>query len=557
MSVNIRDVLEESIKVSKNLKGDIVITIILFLILSIFGYAQAMLMKNFIDSLVSLQEFSTISKIGLALLVLTFLSYLGSFYGEFMLQRLGIKALKIFSQDLVFSIHRAKLGKISSGDVIARFVSDLPELSLGLAGLIPGLSVQLINIAVATFTLYSLSPTMLLVAVLIIPINYAIYKKASGKSIEYSKRERESLSKVVAVTKTSIDNLFFIKRLDKYEYFEERFSMSLSEWLKNMTRFLRVRIFFQKSYYYTSSIARLIMLLVGGWLATKGLASVGAIVAFTNYLPQFYEPLTNLANSFTYLNALIPYVERYKEIVNIEKEDLDKGHELKSVKSIECKNVSVGILSNVTLELKKNETIGIVGPIGSGKTTLALTLIRLREPETGHILINGKDYRVYSLRSLRKRIYYLPSKDWIFDGTLKENLMLDDMYREDEVIHVLKIVGIDFAELDDYITSKALSEGQKQKIALARALLRKPEVLILDEATNSLDVQNEAQVLEKIREFLKDSTLIIISHRLTALKNADKIFVLNKGKILDSGKHEELYERCSLYRTLVENSRVS
>ena len=268
-------------------------------------------------------------------------------------------------------------------------------------------------------------------------------------------------------------------------------------------------------------------------LVVKGQISIGALIAFSSILSSLYEPIMNIANFLTSMTAYIPYLERYYEVINIEKER-DGTKELKEVRNIVIKNVTVSVdrkvlLQDINMEIKRGESIGIKGPIGSGKTTFALLLTRFYEPSSGAILINGIDYREYKLSSLRRKIYYVPSKDVILPLTLRENITLGNDISKEELNRVLRLTRIDFADSDTWINPSKLSEGQKQKIALARALALKPDVLILDEATNNLDRAEELRILNNIRKYMPGSTLILISHRETTLLNTNTICEIREG----------------------------
>ncbi len=306
-----------------------------------------------------------------------------------------------------------------------------------------------------------------------------------------------------------------------------------------------------------NSLFRIIILLIGGLLVVHGYLTIGALIAFSTFLPALYEPIINIASTFTNLSALIPYLERYYEIVNLEEEPLTKGESLDKISEIRLEHVDVSvngkeILKDVNLSVRKNEMVAVVGPIGCGKTSLALTLLRFYEPFKGNVFVNGIDYNHFSIKSLRERIYYVPSKDFILSDSLAENLVLGFKYSKNELLWCISLVGIDFASLETLIDPTKLSEGQKQKIALARAILRKPDILILDEATNSLDAKTEDEIIRKLRESLPETTIIIISHRLTALRHAQQIYVMKDGKIIDKGSHDELLNRCSIYKEIVE-----
>ncbi len=532
---SLRDLIAENIEMMKILKRYVALTLVVFTLASLTTYFEAILMKKFIDSLASKSSISEVIKLGMYILSVIALSYILSFYGEYMLQTLGLRSIRILASRVLESLYRAKIQVIRAGDVLARIVSDIPELSHVIAEFIPALLINIINFIIVVFTLKVLSMQLLLVALILIPINYLVYRIASRKISQYSSLERRSLSEMVDEVKTTIDSLFLIKRAMSFEFFEERVGFSLRRWVSSLMKFILYKIFFNKSYFYLNSILRVIILIIGGILVVKGQISIGALIAFSSILSSLYEPIMNIANFLTTMTAYIPYLERYYEVINIEKER-DGTKELKEVRNIVIKNVAVSVngkvlLRGISMEIKRGESIGIKGPIGSGKTTFALLLIRFYEPSSGAILINGIDYREYKLSSLRRRIYYVPSKDVILPITLRENITLGSDVSEKELKRILDLTRIDFADPDTWVDPSKLSEGQKQKIALARALVLKPDVLILDEATNNLDRAEELRVLNNIRKYMPSSTLILISHRETTLLNTNTICEIREGRV--------------------------
>ena len=532
---SLRDLIAENIGMMKILKRYVALTLVVFTLASLTTYFEAILMKKFIDSLASKSSISEVVKLGMSILFIVALSYILSFYGEYMLQTLGLRSIRILTSRVLESLYKAKIQVIRAGDVLARIVSDIPELSHVVAEFIPALLINIINFIIVVFTLKVLSMQLLLVALILIPINYLVYRIASRKISQYSGLERQSLSEMVNEVKTTIDSLFLIKRAMSFEFFEERVGFSLRQWVSSLMKFVLYKIFFNKSYFYLNSILRVIILIIGGMLVVKGQISIGVLIAFSSILSSLYEPIMNIANFLTSMTAYIPYLERYYEVINIEKER-DGSKELKEVRNIVIKNVTVSVdrkvlLRDINMKIKRGESIGIKGPIGSGKTTFALLLTRFYEPSSGAILINGIDYREYKLSSLRRRIYYVPSKDVILPLTLRENITLGTDISKEELNRVLRLTRIDFADLDTWINPSKLSEGQKQKIALARALALKPDVLILDEATNNLDRAEELRILSNIRKYMPGSTLILISHKETTLLNTNTICEIREGRV--------------------------
>jgi ABC-type multidrug transport system fused ATPase/permease subunit len=537
----VRDIIVENIKMMKILKYQVTITLIVFTLSSLTTYFEAIFMKRFIDSLAGLSAINEVIKLGTYLLSVIVLSYILSFYGEYLLQVLGLKSIKVLTSQVLESLYRARLQLIKTGDLLARIVSDLPELAHVVAGFIPALLINIINFIVVLFTLNVLSTQLLIVALILVPLNYFVYRIASRKISQYSNLERQSLSEMVNEVKTTIDSLFLIKRSMAFDYFRVRINVTLSQWISSLMKFIFYRIFFNKSYFYLNSILRIVILIIGGVLVVKGEISIGSLLAFSSILSSLYEPIMNIANFFTAISAYIPYLERYYEVININKES-DGTKELKRVDDITIRNVTVKVdgkilLQNVNIKIKRGEVIGVKGPIGSGKTTLALLLTRFYEPATGEILINGVNYKEYTLASLRKKIYYVPSKDVILPVTLRENITLGNNISENELNQILKITRIDFASLDTKIDPNKLSEGQKQKVALARALALKPDVIILDEATNNLDRDDELKILKNIREHIPHVTLILISHRDSTLANTNTICIVNSGRVKCYKKH--------------------
>ncbi len=200
-------------------------------------------MKKFIDSLASKSSISEVVKLGMSILFVVALSYILSFYGEYMLQTLGLRSIRILTSRVLESLYKAKIQVIRAGDVLARIVSDIPELSHVVAEFIPALLINIINFIIVVFTLKVLSMQLLLVALILIPINYLVYRIASRKISQYSSLERQSLSEMVNEVKTTIDSLFLIKRAMSFEFFEERVGFSLRRWVSSLMKFILYKIF--------------------------------------------------------------------------------------------------------------------------------------------------------------------------------------------------------------------------------------------------------------------------------------------------------------------------
>ncbi len=279
---------------------------------------------------------------------------------------------------------------------------------------------------------------------------------------------------------------------------------------------------------------------------------------------NLYEPIVNLSSTLTHVASSAPYLRRYREVLNLPIEDEDTGLALGRVDSVrlDCVEVELDgrkVLRGVSLELRRGMVVGVVGPSGSGKTTLLLTLARLVEPSRGSVVINGRNYRAYSLKSLRSRVRYVSPHEPLIGGSVLENVTmgLRGGVSEARVREALRLCMVDFVnDIYDTVDPGRLSEDQRQRLILARAILSNPDVLLVDEALDAVDPITEDAILSGIREKFRDRIVVVVSHRASALRHADVIYVLDGGVIVDRGTHEELYKRCELYRELVSKQQV-
>jgi subfamily B ATP-binding cassette protein MsbA len=314
-----------------------------------------------------------------------------------------------------------------------------------------------------------------------------------------------------------------------------------------------------------------VVLFYGGNLVIKGEMSSGQLFSFITALSLIFNPLTKMGDNNIQLQESIVGAERVFAILDspdIKEEELGKIELKEPLKELEFKNINFTYpsstnpaLKNINFTVKRGEKIAIVGPSGSGKSTIVKLITRFYKPTEGTILINGKDISEYTLESLRRYVSIIAQGSTLFHSSVKDNLKYGTENIDDEMM--VKAATIAYAH--DFIVNlpngydtivgergSTLSEGQKQRIIIARALLKNPELLILDEATSALDMESEFLVRKAIENLLKDRTAIIIAHRLTTILNADRIIVIGNGEIVDQGKHDELLSRCELYKKLYE-----
>ncbi len=306
---------------------------------------------------------------------------------------------------------------------------------------------------------------------------------------------------------------------------------------------------------FMSFIYELIPVLIlgyGAYLILKGNATLGTLMGFYAYLGWIFTPIRNLSSFYIQMQRVRQVSERIFEIHDFPEENMKEGEPFPNndypitYENICFKYKDNTVLNDINLTIGTKEKVAIVGTSGAGKSSFVNLIPRFYEPTTGKVMINGIDVKKYNLKQLRKNITIVRQDDYLFNMTVKENIMLDDEFTQEEFMKAVKKAKVDkfIGLLDEgYDTvvgerGSKLSDGQRQRVAIARALIREPKVLILDEATSGVDSQTEEEIFDELKEY--QMTLIIISHRLSTIRKADKVILLKDGEIRGEGVHEEL-----------------
>jgi ATP-binding cassette, subfamily B, multidrug efflux pump len=307
---------------------------------------------------------------------------------------------------------------------------------------------------------------------------------------------------------------------------------------------------------------------VGGYFALNGMVSIGTIVIFTEYSRQFTRPLNDLSNQFNTLLSAVAGADRVFDIIDTDVEAIDerKAIALSDIKGeVEFKGVSFSYekggdtVSDLSFKAEQGESVALVGPTGAGKSTIINLISRFYEPDSGVILIDGNDSKKITRESLRTQMAFVLQDSFLFQGSIRDNIRYGRLDAADEEVEqAAKAANAhSFIERlpDGYDTELSqddagISQGQKQLLSIARAILADPSILILDEATSSIDTITELKIQEALQNLLKGRTSFIIAHRLNTIKNADKIIVIESGHIVEKGSHEELLEQEGFYHGL-------
>ncbi len=455
--------------------------------------------------------------------------------------------------------------------MMSRITNDMENVSTTLnSSVIQIFSSGLTLIGTVSVMLW-LSPLLTVITLVVVPLMFYGMKWITSRTGRLFKEQQGNLGELNGFVEETISGQRIIKTFSQEDKVMKDF-IARSEKLK------------QAGYYaqaYSGLIPKLMNLLnnlsfaiiaaAGGYLALKGSISIGVIVIFTEYARQFTRPLNDLANQFNTILSAVAGAERVFEILDKEKEEADEqdAGTLKEVKgNVRFEGVFFAYetgeetITDVSFEASAGETVAFVGPTGAGKTTLINLLSRFYEPKEGKILVDGQDIQRVTRESLRKQMGFVLQDSFLFQGTIKENIRYGRLEADDEEV----IGAARLANADSFIRKlpnqyetvlsqdgSGISQGQRQLLSIARAILADPKILILDEATSSIDTITEVKIQEALDHLMEGRTSFVIAHRLNTIQKADKIIVLMEGSIIESGTHDELLKQKGFYYDLYEN----
>jgi ATP-binding cassette, subfamily B, multidrug efflux pump len=571
-------------------KGTLIICLILLVPLAIVNSIQPLIIGQAISLLKSEPTWSFLAGVSVnqginllaGLLLITVLIRLAfaSVQG-YLVQKIGQEITAEVRQDLfdhVTSLAARFFDRTPVGKLITRIASDVEALGNVFASGAIGVVSDFVSILAIVVTIYLVNWKLasILVFMLIPVTGLIIYFQQQYRKANY--KAREELSKLNSMLQENITGINIVQLFRREQY--------NSEMYRSINELYRIEV--DKTIFHDSAVSATLewialvaiaaVLWAGGIFVLQDTMTFGALSAFILYAQRLFNPLRQFADKFTMFQSGFTAIERITELLNEPIEIRDKvismaeGHRTlitateSNAKSgeIRFENVWFGykpdeyVIKNLDFTIKPGEKVALVGPTGAGKSSIIRLLCRLYEPSKGRILVDGIDIKDIPQADLRRYIGVILQESFLFAGDIKRNITLGDNYSLEEVQQAAKLVNIDpFIENlpNGYNTvlrerGTNLSGGQKQLLAFARIAIRNPHVLVLDEATSSLDVATEAMIQEALDHLLINRSAIIIAHRLSTIRNVDKILVLKRGELVESGSHEELLAVEGLYASL-------
>lgn len=456
-----------------------------------------------------------------------------------------------------------------TGELVSRVVNDTSALESLVSHCLPDLIVNGFMFVGVLAILLFINVKLTLISMITIPLIFLFVVLFSKKVRPIFKMSHAKTAELSAVVQDDFSGIKEIQIFNKQEIEAERVRKYSYIHRDTILAAIKKSSLFHPASELCNNLGVVIITAFGGYMAYKNLMAADEIVAFVLYINMLYRPINMLGRLNEDLQHSLSAADRIYEILDTKSDVTDKENatELKSCEgNIEFKNVTFAynktkVLKNISVNIEKGQTVALVGPTGVGKTTFINLVSRFYDPIDGDIFIDGKNLKDITQFSLRDNISMVLQDVFLFNGSIYENIAYGaDNPTYDEVINAAKTANayefIDNMEngYDTYIGERGvrLSGGQKQRIAIARAILRNRPVLILDEATASVDTKTERYIQGAIETVSKDKTTIVIAHRLSTVKNADKIIVLDDGEIIQQGTHDELVNQEGLYKKLCE-----
>lgn len=516
-------------------------------------------------------DFAKIGKIILFALGLYAVSALFSMIQSYIMAGVAQKVTYKIRNELTEKINKLPMkyfDKRTNGEVLSIISNDVDTLSTGLNQSITQIITSIFTIIGILVMMLSISWEMTLVSLLILPISAVILKKVIGKSQKYFVKQQEYLGHVNGQVEEVYGGHNIVKVFGRENEAIKEFEKDNQELYKSGWRSQFLSGLMHPLMNFVGNVGYVAVAILGGYFAVKGRITVGNIQSFIQYNKQFTQPIGQVAQISSTIQSMLAAAERIFEFLEEKEEVEDVKNPLSTdglKGNIKFEHVHFGydpektIINDFNADVKDGQKIAIVGPTGAGKTTMVKLLMRFYDVNSGAILLDGHNIKEFKRGELRKMFGMVLQDTWLFGGTIKENIKYSKPDATDsEVIeaakaahvhHYIKTLSKGYdAKINEESTN--ISAGQKQLLTIARVILANPKILILDEATSSIDTRTEQQIQSAMDNLMKGRTSFIIAHRLSTIKNADLILVMNHGDIVEQGNHEELLAKDGFYAKL-------
>lgn len=557
-------------KLIKKYKIQAILSPLFKLVEAAFELCIPLVIASLVDNGIKLGDTNHIIKMSILLVVLPFLGLLFSITAQYFAAVVAMNTSKNMRHDLfdkIQSLSYTEYDRLGTSKLITILTSDVNQVQTGvnlaLRLLLRSPIVVLGSTIMALFVSVKLGLIFLIVTAILSIVIYIIMKTTIPM---YSKVQTD-LDKVLKSSRENLTGVRVIRSFNNQAKEEEQFNNIVTNLTSSQIKVGKISALLNPITYVLINIAIICLLYFGGIEVNIGNLTQGKVIALYNYMSLFLVELIKFANLLITINKSIASSKRINQIINMDSSLQSNNNDATNNNGIVVfdnvtffyKDASLASLKNISFTAKKGETIGIIGSTGSGKTSLINLIGHFYDTTNGTVYVDGKDVKSYDNEVLRNKIGYVLQKAVLFKGTIKSNLLWGNKNASDEDIYnAVKIAQVDeiLKTKEKGINSKVenngknFSGGQRQRITIARALVKKPEILILDDATSALDYSTDAKIRKALHDIDYEMTTFIVSQRTTSIKHANKIIVLENGEMVGIGTHDELLKNCPTYQEI-------
>lgn len=583
MAINTYKSDENSVEVSKTktllrlfkyllqYKWQIILVLLIMLLCIFIELINPLIMESAIDDYISIKDYNGLTRLFIFAIIINIAMIIGVKIRMLIMAKVCNKILVTIRQELYTHIQTLDFNFFDSrptGKILARIIGDINSLKDVLSNSVTTLIPDFITISCVVIIMIIKNPVLALASLISIPIMAIGLTYIQVRSHKRWQIHRKKSSNLNAFLHENLSGIKIIQSFTAEEETMDTFDTLLTEHRTSFVDAIRLNDAFSSIIDICWGIGSVSLFFTGIVIIGVDKVSVGTFIAFGTYIGMFWNPIMNLSNFYNQLITNISGAERIFEIIDTPSEITDSIHveQLPPIEgSVSFNHVTfsydneVRVLNDVSFHIKPGETIALVGPTGAGKTTIINLISRFYDIQQGTIFIDGYDIKKVSIESLRKQMGIMTQDNFLFSGTIMENIRYGKLDATmEEIIAAAKAVNAHefIMKLEKGYDTKlserggGLSIGQKQLLAFARTMVSMPKILILDEATSSIDTKTELLVQRGIESLLKGRTSFVIAHRLSTIKKADRIFVIDEGRIIEEGNSNELLEKRGAYYNL-------
>ncbi len=516
-------------------------------------------------------NFTRIWQIGITVILLYLFSGLFSFLQLQIMTRVSQRVVYNLRQDFEEKMRQVPIKYYdthNNGDIMSRMVNDMDNIAGTLQQSLIQIITSLLTLVGVFILMLTISWKLTIIALVTIPLSVLVVAFVAPTSQRLFGRQQAALGKINDQVEETYAAHTIVRTFNKEQDEEEKFNKENHQYYQAAWKAQFFSSLMMPMMVFIRNLGYLVVVVVGAIQVIHGQITLGNVQAFLQYTNQFSQPIAQIANLSNTIQQTIASAERIFAVLD-EPEMSDKVEDIpsltgKDIPKVEFKDIKFSytdepLIQDFNLKAPRDKMVAIVGPTGAGKTTIINLLERFYDPQGGHIYLDGKDTRSMTRDALRKHIAIVLQDTWLFTGTIFENIKYgNENASDEEVYHAAKMARADafIRELPDgYQTvldesASNISQGQRQLLTIARAFLADPEILILDEATSSVDTRTEVLIQEAMNALQQERTSFVVAHRLSTIRKADQIVVVNHGKIIETGNHESLMDKKGFYANL-------